>query len=135
MKNKADLVRGWLRKTRSDMLAMAASLEAGALDASCFHAQQAAERFLKAYLIHVGTDFPFTHNLVKLADLAATSDPKFSALRGQAEQLTPYAVELRYDHEFWPEADVVQEACRSATTVRDFVLTRLPQDLPEAGRS
>ena len=50
-----------MRKVHSDMLAMAASLEAGALDVCCFHAQQGAEKFLKAYLIHREVEFPFTH--------------------------------------------------------------------------
>ena len=54
MKERADLVRGWLRKAASDAVAMDASLNAGALDAACFHAQQTAEKYLKAFLIHAG---------------------------------------------------------------------------------
>ncbi len=52
MKEKNDLVLGWVRKAGSDLVAMDASLKAGALDAACFHAQQAAEKYLKAYLTH-----------------------------------------------------------------------------------
>jgi HEPN domain-containing protein len=58
MKGKAELVRGWLRKAFSDLAALDASLQADALDAACFHAQQAAEKFLKAFLIHNAVDFP-----------------------------------------------------------------------------
>jgi HEPN domain-containing protein len=47
MKEKPDLVRGWVRKAESDLIAMRASAEAGASDAACFHAQQAAEKYLK----------------------------------------------------------------------------------------
>jgi len=110
MKGEADLIRGWLQKGHSDVVAMAASREAGARDACCFHAQQAAEKFLKAYLIHAGSDVPFTHNLPKLAGLAAESDAAFKGLLAQAELLTPYAVELRYDHEFWPSEVVAKDA-------------------------
>ena len=134
MKNKADLVRGWLRKARSDMLAMAGSRDAGALDACCFHAQQAAEKFLKAYLVYADLEFPFTHNLVKLVELAAASEEAFAALRRHAEVLTPYAVELRYDHEFWPSAETAEEACGSAAATRDLILTLLGPDLAGAGR-
>jgi len=47
MKDKADLVRGWLRKAASDVVSMEATLKAGSLDGACFHAQQAAEKYLK----------------------------------------------------------------------------------------
>ena len=40
--------------------------------------------------------------------------------------LTPYAVELRYDDEFWPSLEVAKEAHSTMLTVRDFVLARLP---------
>jgi HEPN domain-containing protein len=50
MKDQADLVRGWVRKARSDVIAVEALINANALDTACFHAQQAAEKYLKAYM-------------------------------------------------------------------------------------
>ena len=73
MKARNDLVRGWLRKASSDVVAMDASLNAGALDAACFHAQQAAEKCLKAFLLYHGKDFPYTHNLPSWSKSAANS--------------------------------------------------------------
>ena len=125
MKKKPDLVQGWIRKAESDMLAMQATRQAGAMDACCFHAQQAAEKLLKAYLIHNDVEFPFTHNLAKLVGLAAQTDQAFESLGPTVEPLTPYAVELRYDDEFWPAPDVAEKACAAAQTVKDFVLARL----------
>ena len=47
MKTKADLVRGWLRKADSDLTTAEMCLDAGrALDTACFHAQQAAEKYI-----------------------------------------------------------------------------------------
>jgi len=126
MKERTDLVRGWLRKAQSDEVAMNASLDAGALDAACFHAQQSAERNLKAYLIHTGVDFPPTHNLTKLVELCCAKDPGFRSLVSVVESLTPYAVELRYDEEFWPDEAVAREARAAAAAVKEFVLARLP---------
>ena len=102
MKERADLVAGWLKKAESDLLAVEATLHAAALDAACFHAQQAAEKFLKAFLCHTGRDFPHSHNLAKLVELCRRADSSFPDLRSVVEPLTPYAVELRYDQEFWP---------------------------------
>jgi len=126
MKDKAELVKGWLRKAQSDITAMDASLNAGALDAACFHAQQSAEKYLKAFLIQAGVDSPFTHNLAKLAELCAGVDASFRSLISVVESLTPYAVEMRYDSEFWPDEEVARDARSRALAVRDFVLRRLP---------
>ena len=63
MKEKPDLVRGWVGKAESDLTAMRASAEAGASDAACFHAQQAAEKYLKAYLAQRDCLIPQTHDL------------------------------------------------------------------------
>ena len=134
MRGKPELVRGWLMKAQSDMTAMEASRGAGALDAACFHAQQAAEKFLKAFLTHKGVEFPPTHNLAKLLRLCAESDPSFATLLSVVEPLTPYAVELRYDVDFWPSADVVAEAQTAANRVREFVLARLPEQVTEGIR-
>ncbi len=126
MKDRAEVVRGWLRKAESDMIALDASRDAGALDAACFHAQQAVEKYLKAYLVWSGVEFPFTHNLAKLVELCAGVDQSFRQLLPTVEPLTPYAVEMRYDAEFWPSGQVVEDARESAVAVREFVLNRMP---------
>ena len=97
MRDKGSLVHGWLRKAQSDRVAMEASFGAGALDVACFHAQQVVEKCLKAFLVHAGKDFPFTHNLSKLVAACAGLDASFQSLLTLVEPLTPYAVELRYD--------------------------------------
>lgn len=128
MKDKAEVIQGWMRKAQSDIVALEASLNAGALDAACFHAQQSVEKYLKAFLVQSGVSFPFTHNLAKLVELCAGVDASFQSLLPIVEPLTPYAIEMRYDSEFWPDEQTAQEARSSALAVRDFVLSRLPKD-------
>ena len=127
MKERADLVTGWLKKAESDLLAVEATLRATALDAACFHAQQAAEKFLKAFLCNAGRDFPHSHNLAKLVELCRGVDASFPDLRSVVEPLTPYAVELRYDQEFWPTETIALEAREQAARVRNEVLAHLPE--------
>lgn len=130
MKTVADLVKGWLLKAESDLTNAELCLNAGkALDTVCFHAQQAAEKFIKAYLIAHGIDFPFIHNLEKLSELGAKHDPDFINIKSLGQGLTPYAVELRYDNEFWPTAAIASRALDAALTIRKFVLDRLPPDM------
>ncbi|RME36812.1 MAG: HEPN domain-containing protein [Thermoflexia bacterium] len=132
MKTVADLVCGWLRKAESDLVSAELCLEAGrALDMVCFHAQQAAEKYLKAYRTAWGIDFPLVHNLEKLIELCARRDPEFLSLKPLGQQLTPYAVSLRYDPEFWPEIDVAEHALHAALTIKEFVPERLPAEMKE----
>ena len=62
-----------------------------------FHCQQAAEKLLKAVLAETGVVFRRTHDIVELVDLAidhGLMEPsEFEDLR----ELTPFAVELRYE--------------------------------------
>jgi HEPN domain-containing protein len=85
MKEKAELVRGWLRKAQSDEVALDVTLCARALDVACFHAQQAAEKYLKAFLTYHEAPFPYTHNLSKLVELCAQIDSDFRSLVPQVE--------------------------------------------------
>lgn len=60
-----------------------------------FHAQQAAEKLLKAWLALLGEQYPVTHNLAQLLD--ALQPREFEAV-GYRDliALNPYAVRLRY---------------------------------------
>ncbi len=82
-----------------------------------FHAQQAAEKLLKAVLVAAGANYPRTHRLAELIDLLCAAGvrvpPEFDDLR----QLTPFAVEFRYD--VVPEED---ETPLDKDTVRDALL-------------
>jgi HEPN domain-containing protein len=125
MKGPTDLIQGWLRKAASDLTAMEASFKAGALDAACFHAQQASEKYLKAFLTSQDQSFPYTHNLAKLIGLCAQTDSAFKDLLPFADLLTPYAVEMRYDAEFWPSAEAAARAQEIALEFKHFVLSRI----------
>ena len=130
MKSKADLVRGWLSKAENDLTAIRMCLRAGqALDTACFHAQQAAEKAIKAYLIAYDIDFPFIHNLERLVDLCATREPSFQSIKTLGESLTPYAVDLRYELDFQPTTERAREAYEAAVKIIAFVLDRLPPEL------
>jgi HEPN domain-containing protein len=133
MKDLAELTRGWLRKAESDMISVDATLQAGALDSACFHAQQAAEKYLKAFLTLNRKAFPYTHNLGDLVELCAAADSGFRSLTPVVSNLTPYAVQVRYDDAFWPALEVAEEALSAARTVRDFVRARLSKEITGEG--
>ena len=126
MKSRLDLVRGLIAKADSDLVnATLCITHEQALDTACFHAQQAAEKMLKAYLTQAQIDYPLIHNLVPLVTLCGERDPGFEELLDDAAVLTPFAVELRYDAEFWPSRHDAAKARDAAERVQRFCLERI----------
>jgi HEPN domain-containing protein len=59
MKKKIELVKMWMRKADNDLKTAKDELntEEPATDTICFHAQQCAEKYLKAFLIYHEIEF------------------------------------------------------------------------------
>lgn len=134
-KSKAYLVRGWLEKARRDFLTAQKELTGAEpfADIICFHAQQAAEKYLKAHLVWQEIDFPRTHALEDLVLLAAQKDPDFLALQEEVTSLTPYAVETRYPEFEEPLLEDASEAVEIAAKVRAFILPKMPEEVKGGG--
>lgn len=127
MNGNAEAARAWLQKAESDLAAAELCLAAEtALDAACFHGQQAAEKSLKAWLVARETPFPFVHDLGKLLTLCAQVNPEFERVRELALNLNPFAVEMRYDAEFWPATSDAAEALTAARAIYRMVLEHWP---------
>jgi HEPN domain-containing protein len=62
-----------------------------------FHCQQAAEKLLKAVLVHAGVAYRRTHDIAELLDVASDSGIEVAPGLDAATRLTPYAVEQRYE--------------------------------------
>jgi HEPN domain-containing protein len=133
MNDRISHARQWVLKAESDLTAARRLLDAGGpFDAECFHAQQAAEKALKGWLAVADAPIPRTHNLEDLQALCMALPPSTvaSGLEGvDLSGLTPFAVESRYDHEFWPDRDeaegAVAMAGRVCVAVRAIVMTAI----------
>lgn len=127
-KSILDLARAWFRKGDSDFENAQLCFSAGkSLDTACFHCQQAAEKWIKAFLIARQIQFPFSHDLLRLLDVCGTALPDLQSLQKCAAQLNPYAVVLRYDSEFWPDEEVVADALQAAQAFRILVIRHAPE--------
>lgn len=130
MKDNKEVAKGWIKKAESDIENLTIMMESGkALDTACFHAQQAAEKYLKAFLCFNGIIPPRTHDIEELLDLCAKIDKRFSDLVEETTFLTDYAVELRYDFEFWPEKEDVEAAFEATNKIKRLVLSILPEEI------
>lgn len=87
----------WLMRARADLALAKAPLPAGAVyEDLCFHAQQAAEKAIKAVYRKRGLIFRYTHDLKELlAGLHDAGMPIPDAV-DQSAILTDYAHQFRY---------------------------------------
>ena len=65
-------------------------------DAVCYHCQQSAEKYLKAYLLSQSVAPPYTHNLLNLLAECVTHDASLAACTSWVGILNPYSVQFRY---------------------------------------
>ena len=96
----AELVAKWLRRAQDDLaLALLVDDERIAPEILVFHAQQAAEKAVKALLVHSQVEFPHTHSLDTLFNLCQASGIQVSPEIADTHTLTRYAVASRYPSE------------------------------------
>lgn len=91
-------VRLLLHKAAQDEAAVAGLMGDPHLDDEIigFHAQQAVEKSLKAWLAHLGVDYPKVHSIETLLDLLAAHGQAFPDELDVAS-LTPFATVFRYE--------------------------------------
>jgi len=102
------------------------------LDTVTFHCQQAAEKYLKAYLIYLSVPFRFTHDLIYLLDIICESDPDVMKYYDALSELQSYAVEIRYPNEtIYLTPEKVEKALLTSTEIRQMVLTKIGLKIAE----
>lgn len=108
----------WVVKAEEDHLAaldLARRRKLPLWNSVCFHAQQCAEKYLKARLEEAGLPVPKTHDLEVLLQRLVPVEPLWSALLPAAQNLTDFAVDFRYpgDNATRAEAQLSLKDCKS----------------------
>jgi HEPN domain-containing protein len=114
-----ELVAQWIRRARSDLI-LAQMIEDERISAEilAFHAQQAAEKSLKAILIRDQLEFPRTHVIALLLNLCGQAGYQVPEQLLDALDLTRYAVAARYPSE---EDPVTRDQAREAALIASNV--------------
>jgi HEPN domain-containing protein len=114
----------WVEKAEEDWEVMLKSYRARKFpvyNAACYHAQQCAEKYLKARLIEAGIAFTKTHDLITLLNLAMPVEPTWTSLQPELDALNKYAVEYRYPGRSATKAsakDAVSDCRKVRRTIR-----------------
>jgi len=129
MSDQTDLARGWLQKADSDLFnARTITNTNGPYDTCCFHAQQAIEKSLKAFLAFRSQAIPRTHDLEVLEQLCPAIEPLPELDALDLAALNDFAVQVHYDFSVWPTQEEALEAVGTAEVVRAVVVAHLPFD-------
>ena len=126
MKNRLDVFE-WISKAEQDCHTaetMARKRKKPAPDVVGFHSQQCIEKYLKAYLVAKRMEFPKTHDLIKLLEIAIVKEPLMDIYRPDLRILNPFSVQFRYPGETATIEDS-KLALKTMRKVRKFFRERL----------
>lgn len=129
--NVTKYVSDWFARADDDMVLVKLILDKGigSPNLACFHAQQAAEKYLKGFLAHHALHVRKIHDLVTLAEECATVERSFSQIRDDAQYLGQFYIESRYPDDFILfERDDAEKALEAALRVKEFVLARVAKE-------
>lgn len=114
------MTREWVAKAEGDFAMVERESRARknpSYDGLCFHAQQCAEKYLKARLCEAGIEFAKVHDLVALLEQALRVEPLWEAHRADLAALTDYAVSFRYPGES-ADKESARNACKNCKAFR-----------------
>ena len=89
----------WIEKANQDFKTVEILMQSneGPPGIICYHCQQAAEKFLKAFLIENNVEFPRSHDLLLLLEkFIIPIDETFMEIISEATDLTGFATSTRY---------------------------------------
>jgi HEPN domain-containing protein len=122
------LVSEWLRKAEEDFQFAASVLEDSTFYAQiCFHFHQAAEKYLKAFVVARDLEFQKIHDLPVLLKLCSAVEPGLDEIQDDCKFLNRFYIDTRCPVH-WPtnytkeEALKAKSACEQVRkTIRDVL--------------
>jgi HEPN domain-containing protein len=123
------IVQEWIDKADEDFEFALVNLQEGKpfIAQVCFHFQQAAEKYLKGYIVAKDLGFRKTHDLSMLLSICISQESTFEALSEECEYLNTFYVESRYPVH-WPtdfSRAEAQKSSQAAEKIRSFVRNKL----------
>ena len=116
----------WLKRARADLDACTAPIEADLVAEALFHAQQCAEKAMKAVLTWHQISFKKTHDLAELKLICLPVCDNASDYMKGIENLSQYAWRFRYPGaSYSPERAEAEAALQASGQLLDAVVAQL----------
>ena len=109
--SEIDNPSAWVERAEEDLIVARSAMrrKAPLIYPVCFHAQQCAEKYLKAMLIANRVDFPKTHDLLMLTSLCEEAGILVPVDKEDLNTLNDYSVRVRYPGDY-PSVEDAQQA-------------------------
>lgn len=121
---QAEIIKEWLGKAEEDFGFASTSIEHTDYFAQiCFHFQQSAEKYLKAFIIANELEFRPIHNLLELLEICREKEPRIEEIEEDCRYLNPFYIDTRYPVH-WPthyDKEIAIKARDSAEEIRKWV--------------
>jgi len=121
---QAEIIREWIEKAEEDFGFASSSIEHTDYFAQiCFHFQQPAEKYLKAFIIANKLEFRPIHNLIELLEISRQREPRIEEIEEDCRYLNPFYIDTRYPVH-WPthyDKEIAIKAKNSAKKIRNWV--------------
>jgi len=119
-----EIAKEWIDKAEEDYGFACASIECtDYFPQICFHFQQAAEKYLKAFIVANKLEFRPVHNLLELLEICRQNNPGVEELGQACRFLNPFYIDTRYPVH-WPahyDKDTAVEAREMTTNIRHWI--------------
>ncbi|MCL2067627.1 MAG: HEPN domain-containing protein [Treponema sp.] len=122
---KAEILQQWLDKASDDLRAaeyLSTMRHPMPDEIICFHCQQSAEKYLKAFIFLQDIEPEKSHILEDLLTICQKYNAEFSTLLSKAILLTRYGVMPRYPNDLGITNEQMKTAIQYAKDVQEFVL-------------
>ena len=123
-----EFVLPWIQKADNDILSahyLAENMHPVPTEVVCFLCQQAAEKYLKAFLVYNDQEPPKTHDLSELAKSCCIFNADFSVLYPKCDFLFPFAVRTRYPGGSDPDDNDMKIALSFADEIIKFAKEKI----------
>jgi len=122
---KTEILQQWLEKGKDDLRAaeyLSTMHYPTPDEIICYHCQQSAEKYLKAFIFSNDIEPEKTHDLKDLLEICKKYNAEFSSLHSNAYILTRYAVLPRYPNELGITDEDMKNALSNAKGIQEFVM-------------
>ena len=123
-----EYVKNWFNRADDDLALIETILKNDNFPANpvCFHAQQAAEKYLKGFLAYNDLHVRKIHDLEVLVMDCIKIDKSFDALQDNAKFLNQFYVESRYPDDYvqFSPGDA-KKAYEASIKIKNFILEKI----------
>ncbi|MGB9775271.1 MAG: HEPN domain-containing protein [Anaerolineae bacterium] len=138
MKDPRAEAERWFKQATQDFQVARLAAREGFHFAACFHAQQAAEKALKACRYAQGTRVVLGHSVLRLAEECAVSDSRFAELARTAGRLDLFYIPTRYPNglpDATPAEVYTEDESQLALQLAERVLSLVAEALGQTWRA